>query len=141
MTTTNGPLDHATARAVAVRAQIRALKAEHAAALKPLQDEFETICGKLLAYIKHVGVQTLATDSGTIYQTTRNSASLADRKIFKEWVTATGEIGLLDLKVNANAAIAYAKENGALPPGVNLNVEKKLGVRSPGQKEDNDNDE
>lgn len=140
MTTTNGPLDHATARAVAVRAQIRALKAEHAAVLKPLQDEFETICGKLLAYIKHVGVQTLATDSGTIYQTTRNSASLADRKMFKDWLIKNMAVDLLDLKVNANAAIAYAKQNGALPPGVNLSVEKKLGVRSPGQKE-NDNDE
>jgi hypothetical protein len=146
MTTANGALDHATARAVAVRAQIRALNAEHKAAIKPLQEEFETICGKLLAYLKHVGVQNMGTDSGTIYQTTQNKASLADRKIFKDWLIAAllenkpEVIALLDLKVNANAAIAYAKTNGALPPGVNLSVEKKLGVRSPGQKEEDEED-
>lgn len=141
MSTSNRALEHATARAVAVREQIRAAKARHSEELKPLQTEFDTICGKILAYLKHVGVKSMKMDTGTAYQSTTNKASIADRKLFKDWVIATGTWEVLDWKVNANAAAGYAEANKVLPPGVNLSRETKLGVRSPGSKGDNDNDD
>ena len=46
---------------------------------------------------------------------------------------------LIDKRANANACIAFTKETGGLPPGVNLNMNRKIGVRRPGEKEtDND---
>lgn len=138
----NRALEHATARAVAVRAKIRALKAEQAEVLKPLQEEFDVITGKLLAYLKHVGVQNMGMDSGTIYQRTANSVSLADRKAFKEFVIEHQAWDLIDWKANVTATASFIKTHKALPPGVNFNSEKKLGVRAPGTTEgDNDNGE
>lgn len=137
--TSNGVLDQVVGRYVAVRDQIKEMKATHAAEVKPLQDKLDKLGGLLDKYFQTTGVKNIGTESGTAYHYTKPAASLADPKAFMDHVIHTGGWALLDKRANANACIEFAKEHGGLPPGVNLNMNRKIGVRRPGEKEaDND---
>lgn len=139
--TATSVLRTATARAVALRNQMRAIKARHKEELAEPKDKFEKQCGSILAFLRHIGVQNMGTDAGTVYQRKVKKASLNDRLAFKTYVIENQAWDLLDWKANVGAAEAFAKKHGELPPGVTLSIEQALGVRSPGQKEGDDDDD
>lgn len=138
--TTNGALNDAIARYVVIRDEIRDKKAESAAALKPLQAKLDALAGLLDKYFQTTGLKNIGAESGTAYLYVKPSASLADPKAFMDYVIQSERYDLLDKRANVTGVIAFTKEKGGLPPGVNLNMNRKVGVRRPGEKGDN-NDE
>ena len=87
--------------------------------------------GKLLERLAEVGGDSVKTPHGTVYQTTKRTASIADGDVFREYVINNGEFDLVDWRANANAVDDYIKENGAVPPGVNFSTTLTVGVRRP----------
>jgi hypothetical protein len=71
------------------------------------------------------------TKGGTIYTSTRYTASLADPEAFMKFVIETRQFDLLDRKANSTAVKDYVGEHNVLPTGCNLTAMKTLGVRRP----------
>jgi|SanBayMetagenome_1026888.scaffolds.fasta_scaffold103515_2 hypothetical protein len=87
--------------------------------------------GKLLERLSEVGGESVKTPHGTVYQTTKRSASIADGDAFREYVINNGEFDLVDWRANANAVDDFIKEHAAVPPGVNFSTTITVGVRRP----------
>lgn len=104
---------------------------ESIAGLKDLQN---MLTGWLQNFMETAGADSVKTQHGTCYSTTRYTASLADPEAFMKYVIETQDFDLLDRKCNVTAARAYVDEKGVQPPGVNLSAIKTVGVRRPSGK-------
>lgn len=79
--------------------------------------------------LEAVGAESVKTKAGTVYTTTRYSASLADPKAFMDFIIANNKFDLLDRKANSTAVRDFVEETGSLPPGANLSAIRTVGVR------------
>ena len=114
---------------VGLRDQMRALEAEYDEKKRPYREKRDKVEGILMAALEATGSEAIRTAHGTCHTTTRTSASIADGEAFKSYVIESERYELLDLKANATACKDFVKENGSLPPGVNLTTMTKVGVR------------
>jgi len=124
-----------TAQYVQVRDALKRLAEEYDAKKKPLQDLLDRLEGKISSFLDANGVDSIKTESGTAYRSTRYSASLADPDAFMRYVVDNQQFDLLDRRANVTAVKAFVKKNNALPPGVNMSATQTLGVRRGGAKE------
>lgn len=114
---------------VAVRDKIREKEAAHKEELKPLKAVLDKISGHLTKWLGDTKSESIRTEAGTCYLTTRWSASLADADAFLKFVRETNNFDLLDRKANATAVRDYVEEHHCLPPGVNLSSIQQVGVK------------
>lgn len=113
-----------------VRDAIRELKERHTAELKPLNDLKNRLSSWLISHLEADGAKSVRTDYGTVYSTTKWSASLSDPKAFMDYVIENNRFELLDRKANVTAVRTYTEENGGEPPGARLTQEIEIGVRA-----------
>lgn len=114
---------------VQVRDALKRMDEKHAAERKPLQELQDILSGKLREFLDNNNLESLKTDQGTCYTSTRYSASLADPDAFMTFVISNQAFHLLDRRANATAVQDYVKEHNQLPPGCNLNGIQSVGVR------------
>ncbi len=100
-----------------------------AATMKPDTDLLNDLTAWLTNRLETVGAESVKTKAGTVYTTTRYSASLADAKAFMDFIIANNKFELLDRKANAPAVREFVAETGSLPPGANLSAIQTVGVR------------
>lgn len=116
--------------------QLRAKKAEmkkhyedQVADIDRVMDKMEAV---FLKQFDTLGVESVKTDAGTVYASTRSSASVADwDAFFNGYVVPNGAWELLEHRANKKAVEQHQAANGELPPGINWSVERTIGVRSP----------
>jgi hypothetical protein len=114
---------------VAIRDKLRAMDAAHEERRQELVEEMNKIGGWLLAFLETSGGEAIRTKEGTVYQTVRTTASLADADAFMKFVVENEQFDLLDRRANATAVREYVESNNVLPPGVNLNSHAQVNVR------------
>jgi hypothetical protein len=114
---------------IKLRDLIKKKEEEQKAALKPAKDTLEQLSEYLLAHLNQNGVDSVAAPSGTVYRSTKKSASLADPEAFMTHVIETQSWDLLVRKAAEGAVEAYIEEHGAAPPGVNFSKAHTIGVR------------
>lgn len=114
---------------VALRDKIKAEDDAHKAKMKPAREALDTLNSVILGMLNTSGGDSIKTEFGTAYKTTKRSASLEDADKFMEWVIQKEAFELLERKVSVTAAEAYAEENGVLPPGVKMTSSQVVGVR------------
>ena len=129
MAETPEDLNRLVAKRVALRDKIKTLKDAFKAQLKPYNDMSDKMDALLLARLDELGVQSAATDSGTIFPLERWSASTEDGEAFLEFLVKTEDWEMADIKPNITATRAYLEEHKALPPGVKTSVFRDLGLR------------
>lgn len=117
------------AQYVQIRDALKALEEEYEKKKQPLVDAQNMLTGWLQDFLEKAGADSIKTDAGTCYNSTRYTASLADPDAFMKHVVSTGQFELLDRRANATAVKDYVKNHGNLPPGANLSAMKTLGVR------------
>lgn len=117
------------AQYVALRDLIGEKDDAHKAQMKPYRETLEQLNSVLLQHLKGINAESAATEAGTVYQTAKKSASIADMTAFWEFVKATGDFDLVDKKANVTAVEAYIETNNAPPPGVNFTTRLVVGVR------------
>lgn len=84
----------------------------------------------LLQHLNSSGVDKFSVDAGTVYTTSRLKASIGDRNAFGAFVAESGEVDLLDYRVNTTALKDYMEQHeGAVPPGVTTHTERTLNIR------------
>lgn len=100
-------------------------KAEEAA----VQEKMDKLELQLMSAFDKMGVDSMKTESGTAYTSTRTSATISDKDSFMLHVKTNLAWDLLETRVSKSAVDAYAAEHGDVPPGINLRTERTVNVR------------
>lgn len=124
-------MDELIAQYVKVRDKLADADKAHDEKTKVARDYLKLLNAKLLEKLNEVGGESVKTEAGTAYRTTRKSATIADGSVFRAFVVENALFDIVDWKANANAVDDYVKSEGALPPGVNYSVAYTVGVRRP----------
>lgn len=102
------------------------LEAKHKEELRPIRDMMDKIEAKLLAEMLDTGLTQFKGPGGTAYQTTKTTATVADREAFRQFVLDEDAWDMADIRAAKSAIKAHKEEFGELPPGINWREE--LGV-------------
>ena len=112
-----------------MRDKIKEISERHAEELKPLTNLQNDLTAWFTEELDRVGAKSVKTTEGTVYQSTRYSASLSDPKAFMDHVIATQSWDLLDRKANSTAVRDFIEQHKSEPPGVRLSAIRTVGVR------------
>jgi phage host-nuclease inhibitor protein Gam len=105
------------------------MKADFEASIAPLNEKMEKLEAKLLDVFNKTGMDSVKTESGTAYTTTRTTASVADRDAFMEYVKANEEWALLEIRAAKAAVEQYRAVHDDIPPGVSIREERVVNIR------------
>ena len=105
------------------------MKAEFDASVAPLNEKMEKLEAKLLDVFNKTGMDSVKTEFGTAYTTTRVTASVADREIFMTHVKENDDWALLEVRASKTAVEQYRDTNNDLPPGVSMREERVVNIR------------
>lgn len=105
------------------------MKAEFDASVAPLNEKMEKLEAKLLDVFNKTGMDSVKTEFGTAYTTTRVTASVADREIFMTHVKENDDWALLEVRASKAAVEQYRENNNDLPPGISMREERVVNVR------------
>jgi phage host-nuclease inhibitor protein Gam len=105
------------------------MKAEFDASVAPLNEKMEKLEAKLLDVFNKTGMDSVKTEFGTAYTTTRVTASVADREIFMTHVKENDDWALLEVRAAKSAVEQYRENNNDLPPGISMREERVVNVR------------
>lgn len=97
--------------------------------MKPYRETLEKLNGVMLDHLNTIGGDSVRTTEGTVYRTTKKSASIEDGDAFMRHVIGSEAWELLDRKANAKAVEEFVNENGVLPPGIKWSSTQVVGVR------------
>lgn len=114
---------------VKLRDQKAALVAHQKEKVRRYDDVLDRIEGMLLQHMQENSVESLRTEAGTAYRSTRESATIADWDAFLAHVQATEAWEMLEHRCNKTAVSQYRETADDLPPGVNWRAEVVVGVR------------
>lgn len=122
-------IDELVGQMVKLRDTLKAADDAHKERTKVAREYKEMIEGKLLEKLNEIGGESVKTEHGTAYRTTRRSASIADGNAFRGFVVDNDAFDLVDWRANANAVDDFIKSAGTPPPGVNFSTTFTVGVR------------
>ena len=106
------------------------MKKEFEASVAPLTEKMDKLEAKLLESFNTTGTDSVKTEFGTAYTSTRSTASVADREVFMTHVRTTDEWSLVEVRPAKAAIEEYRSANdGQLPPGINFREERVVNVR------------
>jgi len=119
---------------VAKYIQLRDLKAAKKKAFDADVELIDKGMDKLEAYflgvMKQQGLKSLPTTSGTPYQSSRTSVTVADPAVYFAWILEDPDRApFLDIKANKTAVAAFKEEHADLPPGLNWREELVCNVK------------
>ncbi|WP_440264809.1 hypothetical protein [Duodenibacillus massiliensis] len=114
---------------IQVRDQKAELKAKQAEEMKRFDEALDKLEGMALAALQQAGAESLRTPAGTVYQSTRTSATVADKSAFMDYVKDNGAYDLLDVRANKTAVEDFLSQHQDTPPGVVIRREVTVGFR------------
>jgi len=122
-------VDELVSQYVRLRDRIKEADDAHKKKTASARELLEKLNGKMLERLNDLGGESVKTSAGTVYRTTKKSASIADGDLFRGWVIENGAYDVVDWKANANAVEDFIKAEGTPPPGVNYSQTYLVGVR------------
>ena len=117
------------AKYIGIRDSLKEMDEPHKAERAPLVETQNIHTERIMQFLEKTGSSAIKTDSGTCYQSTRYTASLADADSFMNFVIENKAFDLLDRRANSTAVRDYVEEHSTLPPGCNLSAIRTIGVR------------
>lgn len=122
-------IDELVSQYIKLRDKIKEADDAHKKKTEQARAYLDLLNGKLLERLNTLGGESVKTAHGTVYRTTRRSASIADGDTFRQYVIDNEGFDLVDWRANANAVDDFIKEHGVQPPGVNFSTAFTVGVR------------
>jgi hypothetical protein len=95
----------------------------------------------LLKALQDQKAQSIATPHGTVYQRIFRSATIRDKKAFREFIIENGMFDMLDWKANKVEVFSYMEEKAVDIPGINTSGYMTIGVMRGGELQEDDNDQ
>lgn len=124
------PLDKVIDAHNAVRDARAALKAKFAREDADLEAEQNQLRAYLLDQLNRSGAESIKTEKGTVYRTSRIMPSAADWSAVWQFAKDNDAMEIFQKRLKTGFITEYMEENdGALPPGVNITREFDIGVR------------
>jgi len=117
------------AQYVQLRDKIADIEKRHKEELRPFKEMQELLNAALLQHMVSSKAESVRTSAGTVYRSSKGSASIADHKAFWAFVENNGAWDLLDKKANVTAVRDYIEENKNPPPGITYTERQTVGVR------------
>jgi len=105
------------------------LKAEFDAKVAPLNEKMDKLEAKLLDVFNQTGMDSVKTEFGTAYATTRVTASVADKEVFMNHIKEHDDWGLLEVRASKTAIDQYRSVHDDIPPGISMREERVVSVR------------
>ncbi len=102
--------------------------AEYKKSMERVNTAMVKLEGELMKDINDSGGDSLSGPAGTVYTTTKSTASIKDRDAFLRFVFQTKNLEVLDVRAN-KAIVRSLGKQGTVVPGVNYTEVKVIGVR------------
>ncbi len=102
--------------------------AEYKQSMERVNTAMVKLEGELMKDINASGGDSLSGPAGTVYTTTKSTASIKDRDAFLRFVFQSKNLEVLDVRANKAIVRALGKQ-GTVVPGVNYTEVKVIGVR------------
>jgi hypothetical protein len=95
-----------------------------------IDDQMKAIKTAILDQMKDLGVESLRTDSGTVYRTTKTLYTTSDWESMHKFVLEHGVPELLEKRLQQTNTKAFLEEHpDLLPPGLNATTEYSVTIR------------
>lgn len=105
------------------------LKAEYESKIDKIDGNLDKIEAKLLQIFEESGMDSVKTEAGTAYKSTRVSVTTGDKDAFMEFVRTNDEWPLLEVRPSKSAVEQYREQHDDLPPGINWRAEQVVNIR------------
>jgi hypothetical protein len=129
-TTDQVKLDKVTAIYVKIRDERSALKKAYEAEDLALKVQLETLDGFLLETLQTLGVESVRTKHGTVYQSVAVKPACGDWAAFYAWIAENDAFDALERRVKKSFMVDYMKDNkDELPPGITVLKEYTVTIR------------
>ena len=119
------------ARYIDIRTKREAFSKQYKEKVAKYDDALTQIEGLLLKTFDSSGMDSVKTEMGTAFVSTRTSATVADRDAFMEFVFSTDGKSFLENRVSKSAVEDFIAANEEPPPGISVRVERTINVRRP----------
>ncbi len=104
-------------------------KAEYESKVAKIEENLDKIEAKLLQVFDESGMDSVKTEAGTAYKSTRVSVTTGDKDAFMEFVRTNDEWPLLEVRPSKSAVEQYREQHDDLPPGINWRAEQVVNIR------------
>lgn len=121
--------DQVTFAYINLRDKRKELKDAYEAADAELVAKMDKIEVWLLMQLDALGADSLKTEHGTAYISTRDRATCGDWGTFWEWAAANGRVDMLEKRVATKPVAEYLEQYGELPPGISIERERSVTIR------------
>lgn len=122
-------VDEIIAQFVRLRDRIKEADDAHKQRVKFAKDHLEKLEAVLMDKLNELGGESIKTSHGTVYRSTKRSATIADGEVFRKFVIDNEAYDLVDWRANATAVGDFIKSEDTTPPGVNYSTTFRVGVR------------
>lgn len=122
-------LSDLVAKYIELRDKKYELKHQYEFKAAQLDEVLDKIEAKLLQVFDSAGMDSVKTEFGTAYASTRATASVADKETFMNFIKENEEWSLMEVRAAKLAIEQYKTANGDLPPGINYREERVVNFR------------
>lgn len=122
-------LDQMVDAFVKLRDKVTVLKKEQTDALAPYNVAMAKLEGMMLDTLNQNGAESMRTDKGTVYKTSRTSTKVTEWSATLDFIRSKECWELLEARVSKTAAEAIIQETQQPIPGVTTSREIAIGVR------------
>ena len=119
------------AKYIEIRSKKEAFSKQYKEKVAKYDDALDKIEAVLLQALDTNGMDSAKTEMGTVFVSTRTSATVADRDAFMDFVFSTDGKSFLENRVSKTAVEDFIAANEIPPPGVSVRVERTINVRRP----------
>ena len=122
-------LSELVAKYIELRDKKAQIKAEYDGKVAKLDENLDKIEAVLLKTFDSAGMDSVKTEFGTAYTSTRTTASVANTDVFMKYVVANEAWHLLEKRAAKSGVEQYKAEHDDVPPGVSWRSERTVNIR------------
>lgn len=116
---------------IQLRDKKAALKAEFDGKVAPVDEAMARIEAHMMKVLTDLGSDRIGGATGVAFKSTVNSATVADKELFREFVRANDAWELADIRAQKTAIKDYIEQHDDLPPGINWRTETVIRINRP----------
>lgn len=116
---------------IQLRDKKAALKAEFDGKVAPVDEAMARIEAYMMKVLTDLGSDRIGGATGVAFKSTVNSATVADKELFREFVRANDAWELADIRAQKTAIKDYIEQHDDLPPGINWRTETVVRINRP----------
>lgn len=107
------------------------MKQEFDSKVAPVDEAMAKIEAHMMKVLNEAGADRIGGATGVAFKSTVNSATVADKEMFRQFCLDKGLWELADIRASKTAIKDYIEQNEDLPPGINWRTETVVRINRP----------